>query len=603
MTRASVLSRHILLLAMSVFLPGCAADLPTTRTLAPNFVVRSYPNGCVPEVIRTTTDSTETILTTFSVAKESCVPDLSQWGIDMGDPMGVDTPQGNAKWVAKNSYDASGMPSAPFVAGLLSLTPPQVMIEFDPPVQSVEFNYSRLAGARAWWGGGIVNADSMQVRAMSRYPGTTSYTTYARKVLYSNVASTTPPWNQWDPVKLTANGDKIQWLWVDGALLIDDLRVTRVRPDSTFHIVSLACTPSPVVRANTVSCDATWAPTNIPAGEILFEWRFTGDSVWVFPAANAPAFDPPPPVDSTGSGVSKWSGSAVLGGRVSLRATWQGDVDSSSTKLSVSARTNPLFGDLPVTFDPVVADMVTDSTKILAQQPNPDPGGGLGLGGQNYDTRTKNGNITEVIHGLPMQASVPSGPNRGLWYVVDPGVQSTRGARLRTWISGRESPKLNYTLSSGLLTNRGLLQARRKTLKSKLAMHPDSAVFVNGIWAHETYGQNGRKGHQGQIELAAKSLPTCGRVPQILEGVVAADSTTARFIAGVFVLEEGKKSLYAAAWHDHVYGNYSNAPYYEVVSKVTVADNLSWLTAIGDAQGTANPSLAPDPQWNCGRVY
>lgn len=35
----------------------------------------------------------------------------------------------------------------------------------------------------------------------------------------------------------------------------------------------------------------------------------------------------------------------------------------------------------------------------------------------------------------------------------------------------------------------------------------DSAAHLAGGWAHESYGQNGAKGHQGQIELAAKSLP------------------------------------------------------------------------------------------------
>jgi hypothetical protein len=558
----------------------------------------------VPEVIRESTDSIETVLTTFyAEGRISCMPNLVQWGIDMADPVGVDTPQGNGYFrIESESRIAVNMPSPPYAAHGANYTPPQVMIEFDPPVRSVEFYYSRLANARAIWRGQIVGADSMQVEGVSRTPGTTSYQTWARKVLYSNVAHATIPYDTWTYAKLaTTSGDKIQWLWFDGTLMIDDLKITRVKPDTTFKI-SLACTPTTVIRANTVSCNASWTPTTITAGEILFEWQFQGDPVRVFPAANAMPYDPPPPIDSVGQGMSTWLGKMVLGGRVSLRATWQSEVETATANILVNPRTSPSFGDLPVSFSPVMGDIPTDSTKTLVNQPNPDGIGSPGVAGQNYDVQTSSGLIQDVINGSPSVTSVTSGPNRGLWYVVTPGVQSTRGARIRTWLRGLEQPEFSYKLSSGLLTNRGLLQARRKTLKSKLPMHPDSTVFLNGVWAHETYGQSGAKGHQGQIELAKSSLPTCGKVPAIVERLVAADSGTALFRA-FDVLGEGKLSLYAASWHDHVYGNYSNAPAYEVVPQVTVADNLNWLTIRGDVQAPAEPSMAPDPRWNCSRVY
>jgi hypothetical protein len=382
-----------------------------------------------------------------------------------------------------------------------------------------------------------------------------------------------------------------------------EVRVTSftAKPGAQLQ-VALACTPTTIIRAGTVSCNASWSPSTIPAAEILFDWQFNGDSVRLFPGATAQPYEPPPSIDTSGQGMNIWSGKMVLGGRVSLRATWSGQVDTTSAAVAVSSRTDPSFGNLPVSFASAMADIPTDLTVKLIHQPNPDGIGSQGVAGQNYDTRANSGLIQDVIHDSAVVTSVPSGPNRGLWYVTSPGVESTRGARIRTWLSGREPPQFRYTPVAGLLTNRGLLQARRKTLNNKKPMHPDSLVFLNGVWAHETYGQSGAKGHQLQIEVAAKSEPTCGKVPAILERLVAPDSGSAAFRI-VNVIDEGKKSLYAAAGHNHVHSNYSNGPFYEVVPQTTLADNLPFLTAVGDMPGTADPSVAPDSRWNCSRVY
>ena len=174
---------------------------------------------------------------------------------------------------------------------------------------------------------------------------------------------------------------------------------------------------------------------------------------------------------------------------------------------------------------------------------------------------------------------------------------------MRTWITGREAPKFRYPTVPGLLTNRALLHARRTSLNPHAApMHPDSTAFYLGVLAHESYGQHGAKGHQGQLELAAKSLPACGRVPTLLERVVASDSSDAGF-AVVTVLEEGRKSLFAASWHNFVHGNYSNAPFYEVVRLQTAAGALPWKLALGDAAQPVNSNLAPEPIYKCSRTF
>jgi hypothetical protein len=395
-------------------------------------------------------------------------------------------------------------------------------------------------------------------------------------------------------VSLHAQGDSIRY---EG----------KVTVESPVELeLSMTCTPSPVVRTDNVSCNATWTPNTVTPGEILFEWTFKSDSVRVFPAANAQAFDPPPQVDSAGQGMSSWSGPAVLGGQVSVRATRQGQVKTDSATIAVSARTAPAFGNLPVTFASAMADMPTMFTDTLENQPHPDPGGAPGAVGNNYDTQSGGGDPDMIIHGQPSVTQASSGPNRGFWFVLSPGVQSTRGARIRTWLSGRENPPMfRYTpTGSTALTNRALLNVRKKSLNSPTPMHSDSVALLNGVWAHETYGTATAKGHQGQIELAAKSLPTCGKVPAILERAVAGDSTTLRVQVIGSVMFEGKQSLLAASDHDRVYGNRTkDTPFYQVVSQLTVADNLKWKVVKPDAKATPDPNLAPVPQWGCTRVY
>jgi hypothetical protein len=151
-------------------------------------------NGCEPEVIEEYTDSTETLLITFTPAKADkypCVLNLAKYGIDMGDPTRVDTPQGDGTWKARTYHDTwwdlpdlnmSNLPSPDFVASANHYTPPQGFIEFDPAVRSAEFFYSRLLQERAIWRGVYGHYDSMLVQALDRAPGTVSYNLYVEQL-------------------------------------------------------------------------------------------------------------------------------------------------------------------------------------------------------------------------------------------------------------------------------------------------------------------------------------------------------------------------------------------------------------------------------------
>jgi len=83
----------------------------------------------------------------------------------------------------------------------------------------------------------------MPVWAVSRTPGTLSNQFWASKTLYGNVPANTPDvvtnLDVWTPVKLQSDfGDKIQWLWFNGVIAIDNLKADShqvLRPTMNTH--------------------------------------------------------------------------------------------------------------------------------------------------------------------------------------------------------------------------------------------------------------------------------------------------------------------------------------------------------------------------------
>lgn len=73
--------------------------------------------------------------------------------------------------------------------------------------------------------------------------------------------------------------------------------------------------------------------------------------------------------------------------------------------------------------------------------------------------------------------------------------------------------------------------------------------------AHESYGQSGGKGHQGQIERGLNTS-TCKDAAGIAERVVADDLATANRIMQE-LREEADKAFGHLTWHNFVHGNYN----------------------------------------------
>lgn len=341
-------------------------------------------------------------------------------------------------------------------------------------------------------------------------------------------------------------------------------------PDTADFGLSVSCSAS-VVRGEIVSCAASWSMDTIPASEIHFAWRFHGDSVRVFPEQGAVPYPPPPPIDSVGFGVASWEGPAVLGGEVSVTATWQGSTDSDTTTFSVDARTGPEWQNPRVIYDstrifnaPVLAGLTVEVYGTALRF------------GANVDSilgMMEDRGYATTIRGAPVLEDVLKGPNSRLSYVQEIGdVRSTRAREIFSWLNGTESERrFRYGQFPWLLSN---LAALKVMTTSVNGMFPtpkfqNPTEFQDGVLAHEGLGRRGAPGHQTQIELGATF--SCGRAPYILERVVGYTRDAAVERVDI-VLDEATKSIAHGSSHVIVHSNYSNAPYYEIVESTTDID-------------------------------
>jgi hypothetical protein len=400
----------------------------------------------------------------------------------MADPVGVDTPQSNTySRIIEGSSVAANMPSPYHVLNVAPHTPPITWFEFDPPVQSVEFSYSRLLNQGAIWSGQIVAADSMAVLAMSRPSGDLFYTVHDRKTLYSNVPSATLPWNNWTQVKLQASGDRIQWLEFRGQLLMDDLEVTR-RP--------LACTSS-VVRGAEVTCELTSASLSVTG------WEFEPDSL--------PGIPRLPGVQDTAT-TKIWRGIAAVGGTATVHATDGANQRTLRTHFLVTNRPSPW------------PSMQTYRVGPELTAPDAEPGLNVVLG-QNCPEISGSPTCLPTRRVQPDPANHPgegntvarieSGPNKGYWYVqsatyhmkrvgnVNPGILPT-SARTHQ-LPANVPKKCRQGLGFG---PKDIVVANFNRYNDK-CQRINMTLFVDAVYGHEGFGYGGGQGHESLARTAA----------------------------------------------------------------------------------------------------
>lgn len=286
-------------------------------------VVRSWPGGCVPNGTVSYQGGVEITEIDFTTGGNLCTVDASSYGVDMADPTGIDTPQGNTQWRAITSsstttppLDLQNLPSPPYAAWGWPGGIYQQFIEIDPPAHEVSFYYSTPVG-NAWWNGQLViGVDSMSVLAGWRQPGTFNFFWYDVETLHANIES----WglmDAWTPVTLTAPWDGIGVVWFNSDVAIDSLVIKRNIPAPT-----LSCTI--VTRGSPTSC-------TVSGGTIdsVTRWEFMG-------AVEGDTFTV---VDDTLRSTT-WAGDAVLSGEVTATVFRNGSSTSetASGDLSVVAR-------------------------------------------------------------------------------------------------------------------------------------------------------------------------------------------------------------------------------------------------------------------------
>lgn len=447
-------------------------------------MIREYANGCAANVITSTTDSTITHTVSFDGCTDNDYPALAQYGIDMADPVGVDTPQGDARWQMFNS-SAANAPSMPGIARHPTST--QVVIELSPGADEVSFHYSRLKGQRAKWNGQTVEVDSMMVYALYQPTSGSFGTVEDQRKLFSNVPSTSPPWSVWAPVVLRRYTKQIDLVFFDGNLAIDDLSITR-KP--------LKCVSA--LRGQDGRCYVSPGPTWTVA-----EWRFE------------PADSLLPDVTEVTSDTV-WRGTAAASGTVTVKLLSQTGVIEFRADLNVTARPSrwqqnwSYTQGVHETVDPAEHFYESSAAVIGRNCPEEYPTYSV-CAGQGWG---------RVMPALQISTDsgfrakkVVAGPNQGYWLVDTTLYRMRRTGNAqatyrRNFAGTHPVPPANITSKCkkalGLKGNVQVAFANVHILNTDCSPNgPDMGAMVAGILGHEGFGANGGDGHEGLARIVA----------------------------------------------------------------------------------------------------
>jgi hypothetical protein len=491
---------------------------------------------------------------------DGCRPKLAQWGIDMADPVGVDTPQGNQLYQIYNSFMAN-LPPSPSGAGLqnnavrvVNGSPPQVMVEFDPPVNSVEFYYSFPFQGRAYWNGTFADpADSVAVFLASRIPGTLNYDPWYFTKLYSNnpALGSPPLWSVWTKVSLKP-GREFQWLWLNGLVSIDHLKITR-KP--------LQCTPT-VRRGFEAKCTFTsdkWSPTG-----------------WEFHPSNTNGNNLPPVMENLT--ITEWKGRVYVGGDVIVHVVdATGNQRDYSSKFQVVNDPSPWLSmqtyrqgtfSSDLTRPDLDPGMAKPNSTIGANCAEP-PIGCIPTGRlQPYPVSFP---VGFPGSGVVSIARETAGQNTGYWVVKSAAWNMKRIGNVTPAIRV-ESQRTHPSLPTTKKCKNGS-QLRNFYNYNKECQGLDMAAFVEGVLRHEGFGTaaTGSKGHES-LARAAAAEP--GMDPYV-ESFALADVDSATLASRVQAVVE----VIAKNLDDRSDDSTASAPSYPVPSQNWGPDDWwVWMT-------------------------
>jgi hypothetical protein len=284
-----------------------------------------------------------------------------------------------------------------------------------------------------------------------------------------------------DHVQLAAPGiARCEWLARGG--MLDDLEFWPERAPE------LACTPT-VVRGGTVTCTIT----NATAVEVE-EWEFVGETY-----ANDPSLrirEPGP--------LTTWSGPGVEGGVVTAKVRVNGNPDTLTSSFAVTNRRDGWQ------WGPADWSYVQGGAPVCDSE-RPTNTAQLNIGWNRNAGVSAGGCFTGALHRWvlpdPIQnpnagytvAPVPSGPNRGRWYVTSASYRIDRVSNMNPhWLpSGPEfmltGPQVAECIAAGINPP---VRVNLYTF-NRVCKGLDIDRFIAGIWGHEGYGFAGGSGHQG----------------------------------------------------------------------------------------------------------
>ncbi|HET8836180.1 MAG TPA: hypothetical protein VFN08_15730 [Gemmatimonadales bacterium] len=435
-------------------------------------------------MIETSSDDADTTLITFddpNNAGASCY-NMVPWGVDMWDPIPVDTPQGDGLFEIHSDIVANA-PSPPSIALGAWYTPPQAMIEFDPPISRAEFYYSRMQGSPGLVNGQPGQPDAIWVYARSRTPGTINYQTYDAKLLQPTQPRIDNPhllYSVWAPTQFNANTDAIQWLWFDGATAIDNLKIVR-------H--PLICTPATVTRGQQVSCKVT-SPN----------WSV---SSWDFAPDNTGNLTVGPVHESSTS--KEWKGIATLSGLVTAHVTSSSGSRDVKARFTVTNRSSPWGTAGNWTY----FDSVTSSMDVELV-----PTATVTLGRNCADSFPCPPAISHVMpdpnnRGAGFTgAMVPTGPNNGYWYVDTYKYGIHRHSKINPtiydsshWVHPVANPTKQCRQALGF-GPKDAVSANWARYSGK-CQGVNMPAFVSGALGHEGMGYGGGVGHESLARAVA----------------------------------------------------------------------------------------------------
>lgn len=311
----------------------------------------------------------------------------------------------------------------------------------------------------------------------------------------------------------------------DGEIPVNDTLADCPFDDIEGFFVTLDCTPS-VERGQHVTCRAE--PHGVEdESDVLYSWKFV-------PAGGVPLrggalWENLEEVSRDSVKSATWTGRGVWGGTVRVTAVDGEGLQGIGTNAFHVDPRNWTTRDSLLRGDSLTNYINGNRDKL----------------GMNSDGKpnSSSSSVLDILKGSSAVAVVADGPNKGYAYVESHDYHVKRYWHVNERLLASGPAEIPDT---------GRSPVNAWTYLTRRGKNP--ALLLAGTTAHERYGQNGAKGHQGQIKKVL-TPKACGDVAALLEPLVADTKAKAERLRNIF--EWAADSAFVmGVLHNHVYGNH-----------------------------------------------